>query len=557
MPAAPYGSWRSPLSAAMAAEAGIRHSEPWLGDDGSAWWLERRPKDGGRTTLVHDGQDVTPPERQRPHPRARVRRRRLVPPRRHGLLLELRRPAPLPPRPRRRRRGRSRPSRREPGSVRYADGRVSPDGRLIVCVRETHGERRARRTSSSRCPPTARARRACSRRAATSTRSRASARTAPRSPGPAGTTRTCPGTAPSSGSRRSARSGRGAAGGRRPERVDLAAGVEPGRACSTSCPTAAAGGTSTARTPSSPTSRPSWATRSGASAGRATRSSTAATSPASGSRAATSGSASCARASPSPRTSACPTRPSATPSCGADGDRVIYAAKSPAEEGVVVSWSAADGRARPVGGRRARARARVGARAARDRVPERRRAHRARLLVPAARTPTTRRRPASARRSSCRSTAGRPRHAIPELDSEIAVLDEPRDRRGGRELRRQHRLRARVPRAAERRLGDRGRGGLHRGRAPPRARGRGRRRAAGHARRQRGRLHHPLRAGLPRRLRGRRELLRRGRRGDAGRRHAQVRVALPRLADRPLSRGRRALQGALADPLRGPASGRP
>ena len=61
MPAAPYGSWHSPLSAAMAAEAGIRHSEPWLGADGSAWWLERRPKDGGRTTLVHDGQDVTPP----------------------------------------------------------------------------------------------------------------------------------------------------------------------------------------------------------------------------------------------------------------------------------------------------------------------------------------------------------------------------------------------------------------------------------------------------------------------------------------------------------------
>ena len=39
-----------------------------------------------------------------------------------------------------------------------------------------------------------------------------------------------------------------------------------------------------------------------------------------------------------------------------------------------------------------------------------------------------------------------------------------------------------------------------------------------------------------RRLRGRRQLLRRGRRRDARRRHAQVRVALPRLADRPLPR---------------------
>ena len=46
----------------MAAEPGISHSEPGLGDGRSAWWLERRPKDGGRTTLVHDGQDVTPPD---------------------------------------------------------------------------------------------------------------------------------------------------------------------------------------------------------------------------------------------------------------------------------------------------------------------------------------------------------------------------------------------------------------------------------------------------------------------------------------------------------------
>ena len=139
MPAAPYGSWRSPLSAAMAAEAGVRHSEPWLGDDGSAWWLERRPKDGGRTTLVHDGQDVTPPDvnvRTRVHEYGGgawflhgdtaffsnfddQRLYRLDP----GET-----PRPITPEP------------PQPGSVRYADGRVSPDGRLIVCVRETHGE---------------------------------------------------------------------------------------------------------------------------------------------------------------------------------------------------------------------------------------------------------------------------------------------------------------------------------------------------------------------------------------------------------------------------------
>jgi dipeptidyl aminopeptidase/acylaminoacyl peptidase len=122
----------------MTAEAGVRHSEPCFGDDGSAWWLERRPTDEGRTTLVRDGEDVTPPgvdvrtlvheygggawclygdtafysdfEDQRLY--------RLEPGARPFAI------TPEPP---------------EPGSVRYADGRVSPDGRWVVCVRETHG----------------------------------------------------------------------------------------------------------------------------------------------------------------------------------------------------------------------------------------------------------------------------------------------------------------------------------------------------------------------------------------------------------------------------------
>jgi dipeptidyl aminopeptidase/acylaminoacyl peptidase len=32
------------------------------------------------------------------------------------------------------------PEPREPNALRYADGRVTPDGRLVVCVRETHGD---------------------------------------------------------------------------------------------------------------------------------------------------------------------------------------------------------------------------------------------------------------------------------------------------------------------------------------------------------------------------------------------------------------------------------
>ena len=138
MPSVPYGSWPSPLSAARAAESGLRHSEPWLGEDGTAWWLELRPKDDGRTTLVRDGQDVTSAEL---NVRTRVHEYGGGAWFLHGSTAffsnfddqrlyrldagEAARPiTPEPP---------------EPGSVRYADGRVSPDGRLIVCVRETHG----------------------------------------------------------------------------------------------------------------------------------------------------------------------------------------------------------------------------------------------------------------------------------------------------------------------------------------------------------------------------------------------------------------------------------
>ena len=44
------------------ARAGVGLGEPALGQDGSAWWLERRPLESGRTALVRDGEDVLPPE---------------------------------------------------------------------------------------------------------------------------------------------------------------------------------------------------------------------------------------------------------------------------------------------------------------------------------------------------------------------------------------------------------------------------------------------------------------------------------------------------------------
>ena len=47
----PYGTWASPISAEMVAEAGVRLSAPWL-EHGVVWWLEGRAAEAGRTVLV-------------------------------------------------------------------------------------------------------------------------------------------------------------------------------------------------------------------------------------------------------------------------------------------------------------------------------------------------------------------------------------------------------------------------------------------------------------------------------------------------------------------------
>jgi dipeptidyl aminopeptidase/acylaminoacyl peptidase len=132
---APFGSWSSPIAAAAVARAGVRLGEPELGEDGSAWWLERRPLESGRTAIVRNGDDVTPPEfnvRTRVHEYGGgawllhgdtvffshwddQRLYRLDP---GGS------PVPITPE----------------GPYRFADGRALPDGTAIVCVRETHGD---------------------------------------------------------------------------------------------------------------------------------------------------------------------------------------------------------------------------------------------------------------------------------------------------------------------------------------------------------------------------------------------------------------------------------
>ena len=138
---APYGAWRSPITAQMVAAGQIGVSEPHP-EPGAVSWLELRPSEGGRYVLVRatdDGRnlDVTPPGtnvRTRVHEYgggaflvkgetvffSNFEDQRLFRLDGDG------QPRPITPEP------------PEPGAHRYADGRLTPDGRWFVCVRERH-----------------------------------------------------------------------------------------------------------------------------------------------------------------------------------------------------------------------------------------------------------------------------------------------------------------------------------------------------------------------------------------------------------------------------------
>lgn len=65
---APYGSWRSPVTAELVTRGGLRLGEVQPGPDGAVYWLEGRPLEGGRNVVVrHDStgaiRDVTPTDR--------------------------------------------------------------------------------------------------------------------------------------------------------------------------------------------------------------------------------------------------------------------------------------------------------------------------------------------------------------------------------------------------------------------------------------------------------------------------------------------------------------
>jgi dipeptidyl aminopeptidase/acylaminoacyl peptidase len=142
---APYGSWASPITTDLvASEGGVSFGYLDISDEG-VYWTESRPQEQGRTALVfrpHGGEsaDVVPAGfnvRTRVHEYgggAWFRDGEVVfcssfdDSRLYRIDEPGAEPRPITPEP------------SEPHALRYADGRVFADRRLVICVRELHGE---------------------------------------------------------------------------------------------------------------------------------------------------------------------------------------------------------------------------------------------------------------------------------------------------------------------------------------------------------------------------------------------------------------------------------
>src|SRR5260370_1122369 len=138
---ASYGSWKSPITSALLTSAGIGFGEIRF-SNGQVYWLESRPDEAGRVTIVRYSSDgkISDAIPQAFNVRTRVHEygggayfvhdatiffsnfkdQRLYRQESKG---EPRAITPDPP---------------VPGGLRYADGRVTPDGKTIICVRERH-----------------------------------------------------------------------------------------------------------------------------------------------------------------------------------------------------------------------------------------------------------------------------------------------------------------------------------------------------------------------------------------------------------------------------------
>ncbi len=141
---APFGSWASPIDAETVARGGRRLGSPAIAADGAVWWAEGHPADGGRVVLMRRPEggepEIVTPEgyyvRTRAHEYgggawhlaapdlvlfANFQDQRLY---RQQPGSE---PVAITPEP------------ASPAALRYADFRLTPDGRTAIAVREAHG----------------------------------------------------------------------------------------------------------------------------------------------------------------------------------------------------------------------------------------------------------------------------------------------------------------------------------------------------------------------------------------------------------------------------------
>ena len=142
---APFGSWKSPVTTALLTSAGIGFSELQFSNN-NLYWLEGRPDEGGRVCVVRCAMPGSPVDvipagfnaRTRAHEYGGgayfVHRDRVYFSNFKDQRLYLKEgaaePRPITPEP---------PA---PSSLRYADGRVTPDGTTIIAVRERHEDGR-------------------------------------------------------------------------------------------------------------------------------------------------------------------------------------------------------------------------------------------------------------------------------------------------------------------------------------------------------------------------------------------------------------------------------
>src|SRR5919199_1138842 len=139
--AAPYGSWRSPITASLIAAGEVPLAAPDI-VAGDVYWLEGKPLEGGRVVLVKYAADETRQEltpspyyvRTRVHEYgggACVVRGPTVWFSNFGDQRLYRQDAGQDPRP-------ITPEPSIPAGLRYADACLTHDGTLVICVRECH-----------------------------------------------------------------------------------------------------------------------------------------------------------------------------------------------------------------------------------------------------------------------------------------------------------------------------------------------------------------------------------------------------------------------------------